>query len=78
MKTFYLKNPLSHDVSTQYNLDGTVIPLTASAESITKFYNETLYRHIREYLVTEIINTRNLWNFDEERQKIRDDIEVKV
>ena len=74
MKKFYLKNPLRKDVSTQYNLDGTIVYLTAKGEDITDFENETLFGHMRDYLVEEILNERGVWHFDEERKKVRDEV----
>lgn len=67
----YLANPLSRDVSTQYNLDGNIHQLTAKAESITGFENETLFNHMRQYLIEEILNDRNVIHFDHEREKVR-------
>ena len=47
---YYLYNPLSHDVSTTYNLNG-LESYTLPAEKITEFDNETIFTHMRDYLV---------------------------
>lgn len=70
----HLWNPLPNEVSTQY----AGITYTLPAEKITPIEDPTVYRHMRDYLVTLILNDRGLWHFDSEREKIRQEIEKNI
>lgn len=72
---FWLRNPLTHDVRTTYNLDGDLQEYILPAEHITTFKNETIFTHMRNYLVTEILNERNItWHSDANREKVRNEV----
>jgi hypothetical protein len=74
--TKYLLNPLDHDITVTYNLDGNIQQYILPAEKVTEFDFplETVFEHVRSYLVTEILNHRNLWHFDQEREKVRQEV----
>lgn len=72
----YLLNPLPNDVQSTYNLDGDVHTYTLPAEKVTSYDypHESAYEHVKQDLVTAILNHRNLWHFDHEREKVREEI----
>lgn len=74
---YLLKNPLLFDVSTAYdvNEDRKPVLFTLKAKSITPFDNETIYRHLRDYLVEIILNERQIVHYDIERDKVRKEVE---
>lgn len=66
----YLWNPLPNEVSTQY----AGVTYTLPAEKITTIEDPTIFRHMRDYLTTLILNERGLWHFDSEREKVHTEI----
>ena len=71
-----LLNPLPFDVSTTYDIKGDRSPetFTLPSKKITVFENETIFNHMREYLVEEVLNHRNIIHFDQNREEIRKEI----
>lgn len=74
MKKYYLKNILDHDIETQYAGETHTLP----AEKITDFDDEVIFNHMRAYLVTAILNRRNMWHFEENRKLVRDEVTTKL
>lgn len=76
MNKFYLLNPLTHSVETQYDTNGDGVPeaIILPPESITTFEDEVLFNHARQYLIEEILNERNIVHFEHNRDEVRKEV----
>lgn len=70
----YLFNPLNHEVKTTYNLDGDFQEYVLPSEKIWETENETIFRHMREFLVEAVLNERNIVHYDHNREEVRKEV----
>lgn len=71
----YLWSPLSYDIKKQFYLTDKPQTYTIKAEKINEYENETVYNHLRDYLVEIILNERNIVHFDDARAEVRKEVE---
>ncbi len=76
--SYHILNPLTKAISTTRAYDDGVKTLTLEPESITTFDNEVDFNHIRDYAIEIILNERNLWHFEQEREKVRKEISKEL
>lgn len=70
----YLLNPLRHDVSKICSLEEEGKMYVLPAESLFTCENEAVFNHLAKYLIDEILNERGIVHYDNEIEKVRQEI----